>query len=154
MKTSMKAMLITLTLIGMLFFILLGSTKNNEKSSTVINNNFVSLKVKKNTLTNSKAIFILVNQTDEVYEYGEGFEIEKEKNGKWYKLNPIDNYAFHSIAYELNAKEEKEIEFDWEFGYGSLPSGKYRIVTHVSSSLNRPTKPSDYVYIAAEFIIE
>lgn len=128
--------------------------KNPKKLNININeNNLVSISVNEESITNSKAIFVLVNHTDETYIYGEPYFIEYEKDSIWYELTPINNMDFNYIAYILKSKESREIVVDWEYHYGKLAPGKYRIIKDVFRDLDIPIEPSDKVYIGAEFII-
>ena len=40
--------------------------------------------------------------------------------------------AFTLPAFELKPNEEKELEINWQVGYGQLKKGKYRIVKQFS----------------------
>lgn len=125
-----------------------------EKSKYVISDNLVSLKVKKGSLTNSKANLILENHTDNDYSYGYPYLIEYEKDGIWYEIIPINDLTFIMPALDLKAKELVEIGVNWEYHYGKLPSGKYRIIKDVFRKIDIPIEKEEIVYIAAEFIIK
>lgn len=61
--------------------------------------------------------------------YGEDFVIEVLKDGKWEEA-PITvegDYAFYDIGYNLPCEEISEKEMDWEWLYGELAPGEYRI---------------------------
>lgn len=62
-------------------------------------------------------------------EFGEDFTIEVSKDGKWEEVPVVveGDYAFHDVAYLLAAGESTETELDWEWLYGELPAGEYRI---------------------------
>ena len=51
-------------------------------------------------------------------QYGNPYEIEIKKDGEWHKIN-VELY-FNMPVFQLSAKESKEIELDWENGYGKL----------------------------------
>lgn len=126
-----------------------------NKSDTIINEDgLVSMSVNEESITNSKAIFTLVNHTNETYIYGNSYSIEYEKDGIWYDLKPINDLNFTLIAYYLKAKESIKMEIDWEWYYGKLTPGKYRIIKAVFRESDIPIVPSDEVYIEAEFIIK
>ena len=158
----MKKKLLCLVLIGIFSFTLVGCTnesKNNsvdigEKSKYVLRNDLVSISVNEESLTNSKATFTLINHTDENYDYGEPYLIEYEKDGIWYKIVPINDMNFNMIAYILKPKESREITVDWEYHYGKLSPGKYRLIKDVFRESDRPIEESDKVYIGAEFEIK
>ena len=158
----MKKELLCLALIGIFSFTLLGCTnesKNNsvdigEKSKYVLRNDLVNISVNEESLTNSKATFTLINYTDENYDYGEPYLIEYKKDTVWYVMPPINNMDFNMIAYILKPKESKEITVDWEYHYGKLSPGKYRLIKYVFRESDIPIEESDKVYIGAEFEIK
>lgn len=62
-------------------------------------------------------------------EYGDDFMLEVQKGDIWEEV-PISlegNYAFNSIAYTIPTKGISERELDWEWLYGALAPGTYRI---------------------------
>ena len=143
----MKKILLTIMLCGL--FIMNGCSRNEftigKKSDVVINNNLVSLSVKKETLTNKGATFILQNNSDKNYYYGEPYNLEVYKNNSWYTINVELNFI--EIAYELLVNDTKEIKINWKNGYGNLVKGKYRIIKNFNSD-------SETFYASAEFVIE
>ena len=86
-------------------------------------------------------------------EYGDDFLLEVQKNGVWEEIPviPDGNYAFHSVAYPLSPKKSSEHELDWEWLYGSLASGTYRIQKSVTDF--RATGDYDKYTVYAEFIL-
>ena len=61
--------------------------------------------------------------------YGEDYVIEVLKDGKWEEA-PITvegDYAFYDIGYNIPCEDITEREIDWEWLYGELAPGEYRI---------------------------
>lgn len=61
--------------------------------------------------------------------YGEDFVIKVLKDGEWEEA-PITvegDYAFHDIAYMITSEDITEMEINWEWLYGKLAPGEYRI---------------------------
>ncbi len=145
----MKKNLIIILIISLLALTITGCTKNNigSKSKYNINNSQISLEVKQQTLTTSSATLIIINHTDEECTYGNPYSIEKKVNDTWYELNTINDLYFTMPAIILKANESNELTIDWEYGYGSLKPGTYRLVKEVSNY-------KETFYIAAEFTIE
>ena len=48
---------------------------------------------------------------------------------------------------EKDNKFKSKYEYNWEYGYGKLKKGTYRLVTDFSKEQNK-------IYVAAEFIIK
>ena len=111
------------------------------------------LNIKRNTLTNKGATFIIKNTSGEEYAYGPAYTIEKFENQGWKELSTLtgDPLTWNSIVYSLKAHEEKELIIDWSLGYGELTSGRYRIVKNSFRKKNSPESRSYSVY--AEFEI-
>ena len=128
----MKKILFAILLCGVIVLGMTGCGKQkNEldignKSDIKISQNDVIMTIKEGTLTNKSATLVLTNNSDKNFQYGNPYEIEIKKDGEWHKIN-VELY-FDMPAFQLSAKESKEIELDWENGYGKLAKGTYRII--------------------------
>lgn len=70
----------------------------------------------------------------EPYVYGEWYKLEKEINGKWYEVETIiKDYGFNSIAYLPDNNDEITFVMNWEWLYGKLSLGSYRILKEVGN---------------------
>ena len=152
----MKKTILTILLCGILVLGMTscGKQKNEfdigNKSDIKISQNDVIMTIKEGTLTNKSATLVLTNNSAKNFQYGNPYEIEIKKDGEWHKINV--ELDFILPAFQLSSKESKEIELDWENGYGKLAKGTYRII-----------KGIDYEYeegkyetfnVAVEFNIE
>ncbi|GGA67939.1 immunoglobulin-like domain-containing protein [Ornithinibacillus halotolerans] len=132
------------------------SNKELELSTYEVVDNLdgVSMEVKEGTVTSTGLIVILENTTDKRCVYGEDFSLEKKVDGKWYKVPDVvdGNYGFNDIGFELYKDEVQEWPVDWEWLYGSLEKGEFRIVKDIIDS----REPGDYdqYFLTAEFVIE
>ena len=120
-----------------------------DKSNIVISKSDVELTIKDGTLTNAGAVIILTNNSDKNLQYSNPYEIEIKKNGEWYKIKTELNFTLP--AFNLNAKDIKEIELNWKNEYGNLPSGTYRIIKKISYKYENGKYES--FNVAAEFTI-
>ena len=111
-----------------------GKSKNEfdigDKSDIKVSQNDVIMTIKAGTLTNKSATLVLTNYSDKNFQYGNPYEIEIKKDGEWHKINVKLN--FDMPAFPLSSKESKEIELDWENGYGKLAKGTYRIIKGIN----------------------
>ena len=90
----------------------------------------VSISISDISLTG--ATIIIKDTNRKPYTYGEWYKIEKEVNGKWYEVKTIiENYGFNSIGYLPDKNNEVKFVIDWEWLYGHLPLGSYRILKEV-----------------------
>lgn len=90
------------------------------------------------------AVIIITDTNKEPYIYGEWYAIEKEEDGKWLEVEIVlDNYGFNSMGYIPNKNGELKFEIDWEWLYGKLPTGNYRLLKEVG-----------HQYIAAGFSVQ
>ena len=115
----------------------------NKKESTYNVTNIENIKISISDISTSGATIIIKDTNKIPYTYGEWYKIEKEENGKWYEVKTIiDNYGFNDIGYLVNENNEVKFVIDWEWLYGELPLGCYRILKQVNNQ-----------YISTEFCI-
>lgn len=110
----------------------------------------VSMSIKNGTLTNSGAVIILKNDSDIDVSYGNPYSIEIKKDGKWQK---IENDLYFTLpAFSLKSKTSKEIEINWEVGYGKLEKGEYRLI----KEFDYEKEKGNYVdfSVNVEFVLE
>ena len=131
----MKKTILTILLCGIMVLVMAGCEKQKnefdigDKSNIKISKNDVIMTIKEGTLTNKSATLVLINYSDKNFQYGSPYEIEIKKDGEWHKINA--ELYFNLLLFQLSAKESKEIELDWENGYGKLTEGTYRIIKEI-----------------------
>lgn len=135
-----------LLIIFISIFLILGltaCTKSKNKSG-------VNMSIKKGSLTSSGATIVLINNTDKKIMYGNPYEIEVKKDGKWEKID--NDLNFNLPAYYLLPGESKEMKLMWEDGYGKLAKGTYRIIKNIRyESKDGKSKTLD---VSTEFVID
>lgn len=151
----MKKTILTILLCGVMVLGMTGCGKQkNEfdignKSDIKLSQNDVIMTIKEGTLTNKSATLILTNNSDKNFQYGTPYEIEIKKDGEWHKINVELNFTMP--AFQLSARENREIEINWENGYGKLEKGIYRIIKGIDYEYEEGKyKPFN---IAVEFTI-
>lgn len=86
-------------------------------------------------------------------EDGDDFAIQVKKDGKWEEAPMVveGDYGFHDIAYTISAGDVTRRELNWEWLYGELAPGEYRIRKSVMDFRG----PGDYdtYEIYAQFIL-
>ena len=104
---------------------------------------------------------VVSNVQDVTIEFGAGYFIQIQIEGRWYDINYQDteenrgkNFATMSIAYILKGKKEKELFLDWSSEYGELPSGNYRFVKEFYLCSADDYTLGRYFFAACPFIIE
>ena len=113
--------------------------KNEESSYKIMEIENVSISI--SDISKTSATIIIKDTNINPYTYGEWYKLEKQVNGKWYEVETvIDSYGFNSIAYLPDENNEVKFVIDWEWLYGELPLGSYRILKEVGNK-----------YIAIEF---
>lgn len=86
-------------------------------------------------------------------EFGDDFELEVQKNGKWESV-PVaveGEIAFNDIAHIIAPGQSTEAELNWEWLYGELPAGEYRIGKVIHDF--RGTGDFDKYTVYAHFIL-
>lgn len=86
-------------------------------------------------------------------EYGDDFIIEKNEKGEWKEATIVLEgvYGYNAIAYHITKDGVTDFEIDWEWLYGELESGEYRIGKGVIDFLE--TGSYDKYMIYAHFVI-
>ena len=80
------------------------------------------------------ATVVIKDTNEEPYMYGSWYKIERETDGKWTEVKTvIDNYGFDLVGYLPDINGEVKFDVNWEWLYGQLPPGNYRIVKEVNS---------------------
>lgn len=131
----MKKTILTIILCGIMVLVMAGCEKEKnefdigDKSDIKIAKNDVIMTIKEGTLTNKSATLVLTNNSDNNIQYGNPYKIEIKKDGEWHKIN-VELY-FNLSLFQLSANESKEIDLDWENGYGKLAKGTYRIIKEI-----------------------
>ena len=95
----------------------------------------LKMEIKENSLSNVGLTMIIKNLSNRDLQYGNPFSIEKYENGFWVTEPTINDLFFTMPAFSLNKGESKELNINWEYGYGKL-KGKYRIVKDFSYKEN------------------
>lgn len=112
----------------------------------------VSMRVTENT--NTSVTLEIVNKTDKDVQGGEYFCLEKkdDESGEWRRVQTIiDNYAFNDIAYIVQKDKPfiEKVEFEWL--YGKLNAGTYRVVKEIMDF--RETENYTIYWYSAEFMV-
>lgn len=151
----MKKTILTILLCGVMVLGLTGcKTNKNEfdigsvSDIEINNNNDVTLSVKDGTLKNTSATLILENNTNKLLRYDEVYEIEIKKDNDWHEIN-VEIY-FNEPLWGVEKNSKKEIELNWEHGYGKLAPGEYRIIKEVYFE----NEQEQEFYVSAEFTIK
>lgn len=146
-----KGLLILLNLIIM--FSLTGCNKANEKfiikKSAELNEvNGVTMTIKKGTLNESGATIIITDKTGKENIYGQEYRIDKFENNNWKEMDIIlnENYGWILLGYRVDKDNKLEMQINWEWLYGKLDSGEYRIVKFLGNSEKK--------YFSVEFTIK
>ncbi len=155
----MKKTILAILVCGIIILGLVGCGKSKneskigkESNTEITSTSDVTLSIKEDTLTNTGVTLLLKNNSDKDYSYGNPFGIEKSQDGKWYKLETINDIAFTLPAYGLKSGESKELSLYWKDMYGELKSGTYRIVKSISYQYEEGKYKT--FYIAVEFKID
>ena len=85
-------------------------------------------------ISSTGATIVIKDNNKEPYTYDEWYAIEKEENGKWYQLSTIpEEYGFNDLGYIVDDHNEVKFTIDWEWLYGQLEEGHYRILKQINN---------------------
>ncbi len=87
--------------------------------------------------------------------YGDGYHLQVQNGGDWEDVpTVIEDWGFNDIAYTLPAEGEAEQEINWEWLYGRLAPGTYRITKIMMNSNRNDPGVYDPAYpLTAQFIL-
>lgn len=120
----------------------------------------VSMTIKKGTLTRKSATVVISDTNGkEANIYGSDFRVDKKENEEWKEVEKSHNdYAFNDMAYYVDDEGKLEFVCNWEYMYGKLENGEYRIVKYTFPNTvtypDRTITESDKLYFSVEFIID
>lgn len=144
-------------ILGLMIFA--GCNDSQESSYQSVNNiDAVSIAIKADTLTPTSAVVLIRNENDYICTFGTYYSIEEKRNDKWYELPYIikDDIGWDDLGIDVGKTNESKIEVereeDWEWLYGSLSPGEYRIVKEADIRHQDPDINGRH-YFAAEFSI-
>ena len=96
------------------------------------------------SVTSAGATVIIQDSNPEPFVYGEWYQIQRQKDGVWYEVKTkISNYGFNEIGWLTDEHGGLTMDVEWEWLYGELPAGHYRILKQVGTQI-----------IGAEFTVE
>ena len=138
---------LVICIIGVIVISLL---KSNEAEFNPMDN--VTMEIVEGTLTSTGATIVITDLSGEDNTYSEWYRVDKLEDGKWYELDDIvnGNVGWHAVGRSVGEDNKLTMEINWEWLYGPLKNGKYRIVKGFSNEKN----PYVDRHVAAEFIIE
>ena len=92
----------------------------------------VSMVIKDGTLTKEGAAVVITDKNDYPFSYGEDFNIQKLKDGKWEDLKSIGNSYINDIAHVIKEDGTTEVKLNWKDRYGDLETGNYKLIMPVN----------------------
>ncbi len=155
----MKKYLLILSSLLMILVIFSSCSGKDEdllasKYDTLNNLEGISMTINETTISPKGLTVIFENNSDKDFTYGDFFVLEAKIDGKWYEVADLlgGEYGFNDIGYELPPHTSNEWEVDWEWLYGNLDQGTYRIIKDILDT----REPGDYdkYFLAAEFTID
>ena len=68
------------------------------------------------------------------YIYGEWYEIEKEVDSEWERLEAINDLVFNDLGYKVDENNTVSFTMDWQDYYGTLEPGGYRLIKRIDNN--------------------
>lgn len=115
------------TIVKILGIKIFDNTKQNLSVKSAEN---ITMEIKKDTLSNTGVVVTITDKSGESNIYGEDYRIDKKVDNKWVEADIVldGEYGFNSIGYSLNLDHKIEMYVNWEWLYGKLANGEYRLV--------------------------
>lgn len=131
-----------------------GCKKEEGSNISVMSIDGITMEIKNDTLTSTGLTLIIKDTTTERYIFGDNFYIERKEENDWKKVNAIHkDYGFDDIAYYADTKD-LELNQNWDYIYGKLSNGSYRLVKSTFKDSDKPILDEDIQYIYVEFDIK
>ena len=87
-------------------------------------------------VTPTGATVTIQDSNPEPFVYGTWYKVEREKDGVWYEVKTkITNYGFDEIGWLTDDQGMLTMTVDWEWLYGKLPAGHYRILKEAGGQI-------------------
>lgn len=95
--------------------------------------------IEEGTLTKTGATIIIKDISNKNNTFGEEYRIDKYENNEWQELDVVEkgNYGWNDIGYHVGKNNKLELTIDWEWLYGKLEPGKYRLVKNSLDTKNK-----------------
>lgn len=108
----------------------------------------VEMTVNESTVTATGLKLTIVDNNEIAFVYGEWYSIERYEHNTWLEQPVVieGDYGFDDIGYMVT-DGKVEFDIDWEWLYGSLTAGKYRILKSIYDN-------GTNLYITADFEIK
>ena len=85
-------------------------------------------------VTPSGATVTITDTNETPFIYGEWYKIQRKTGQGWQDVAPvIKDSTFTAIGYFPNANGQVKFTIDWQWLYGQLPSGTYRLWKEVGT---------------------
>lgn len=139
-------------ILGFVFILVLSTVTESKKKIYMDQLENVSMKIKDGTLTKTGATVIITDTSNLDHTYGVEYRLEKFENNEWIKLKmKPETYAWTLVGYFVDENNELEMEHDWDYLYGELESGHYRLVKNLSLQEGEQMVTHEF---SAEFTID
>lgn len=116
-----------------------------KQSKIVFSDDIVTLEIKEKTLRYNKATVIITNKSDKELNYND-YHIEKYDDENWYEIELTKEKVSAMPGNIISPNQSIELDINWEYLYGELDGGHYRIVCSFWQD-----KYTEKIYAAAEF---
>lgn len=146
MKKS-RILSVLITAISLALFTGCGQKLGEEFTEEVNTLEGAEIVVDESLVTSTGITYTISNQSDKDLDYGQDYGLQKEKDGRWYQVEPENPVDVTLELLWIPAGSRDTHEISWETSYGKLSAGHYRIVKSVSDNENG-------YYLAGEFNIE
>ena len=117
------SVLLTLSLFGC-------AEKPTEDTSTAVETDIWGITLSTENVTPSGMTLKIIQSGGEFegeLEYGSDFTLEVRQNQEWVTVEPQKDVAWTLVAFMLPENQTTKLDINWNFIYGELPAGHYRL---------------------------
>lgn len=118
---------------------------NEEEPVTIDDNLGITFILKEQTDSQITANISLDKDFPFAVSYGEDYWLLKKTGKKWKEVKTIEGFATLDIAYEIDPGETVTINIPFQYAYGKLSEGKYRLVKSFDIFENEKKRTETYL---------
>ena len=93
-----------------------------------------NVRINIDNVTPTGATLTIKDENENPYIYGEWYEIEKEVDSEWERLETINDLLFNDLGYKVDENNTVSFTMDWQDYYGTLEPGSYRLIKRIDNN--------------------
>ncbi len=123
-------------------YIVAGCEEENMEVNTLQQ---VTLEINQEDVLATELAYTITNHSQKDLNYGRDYFLQVEKSGNWYQVVPAQEVAITLELLWVPAGSVQKDKINWEYFYGELKPGHYRLIKPVSDGEKRHLLSGEFV---------